>query len=369
MAAIGLMVLLAAGYPLLATDAEHPLAIFLLPLLAAAAVLSWRRTAIIGVLCFVVAAVEGWFLSDLALGAYVARLVIIGTGCLLGTLIAAQRTRREDQLEQAQVRAALSDAFQSSLVPRPVPPSFVQVSSRFTPGDERLQLGGDFFDALELRDGSLGYIMGDVCGHGPRAAALGAAIRAGWKTIANREPSDPVVWIGALEDAFFRYGRHDEYVTINTGRIGVGEASLRYVSAGHPWPIVLDASGAQFDRPRVGPPLGITVRPVWEISKIELTPGMTLLLYTDGLIENDVVGRSALEGEAALLRYLRDTDGLDLDALLQHFGPSGYNDDVAVLAVSLPPRPDAPEVQHARSAAPGATDPKVSAMGGRTRRT
>jgi hypothetical protein len=255
-------------------------------------------------------------------------------GIAIAVVIAAERTRRDAAIERSRGRALLSEAFQSSLVPVPKPPTFVLVRVRFEPGDDRLQLGGDFFDALELPDGSMGYVIGDVCGHGAQAAALGSAIRAGWKSVAVHAPADPVLWCQTLQAAFFGYGRHnDTFVTMNTGRIVAGDPSIRYVSAGHPWPVVIDGT-VRLETPNVGPPLGISAGTSWTISQATVPEDATMLLYTDGLIENRAHGSRHAPDERELLDYLRETSVLDLDDLLRHFGPNGFGDDVAVLAIT-----------------------------------
>ena len=156
------------------------------------------------------------------------------------------------------------DVFQDSLVPEPIPPVGVTVTTRYLPGDQRLQLGGDFFDAIRLPNGSLGYVIGDVCGQGPRAAAFGAAVRSGWKTLATTNPTNPQHWVEGLDESFFRLGRHaDTFVTLNTGYLTVeGEPDWRFVSAGHPWPLLIHPQ-LQTVTPIVGPPLGVGLQSAW----------------------------------------------------------------------------------------------------------
>jgi serine phosphatase RsbU (regulator of sigma subunit) len=206
------------------------------------------------------------------------------------------------------------------------------------PSDERLLFGGDFFDAIALPTGALGYIIGDVCGHGPRAAGFGAAVRSGWKSLATVCPTDPLLWIHGLGDTFFRLGRHDDtYVTINTGLIDLDLMEWRFVSAGHPWPITVTEVGVTMVKPRVGPPLGVGLRSGWEESREALPVAATVLLYTDGLTDNAAPGtRGSRDGEHSLLDYLDQTRmNLDIDSLVGAFGGDGFYDDVAVMALSI----------------------------------
>ena len=160
-------------------------------------------------------------------------------------------------------------------------------------------------------------------------------MRSGWKTLATELPNDPVRWVYGLEAAFFRLGRHaDTFVTLSTGILEVDGSRLCYVSAGHPWPIVVTDSPTLL-KPHVGPPLGVGAACPWRQSEAILPHDATLLLYTDGLIENRVPGQPRNnDGERRLLSYLEQLGGrLDVDDLLQKFGPEGFDDDVAVLTL------------------------------------
>ena len=196
-------------------------------------------------------------------------------------------------------------------------------------------LGGDFLDALNLPDGSLGFIVGDVCGHGPDAAALGAALRAGWKTIATHAFDSPPIWVHVLDEAFFGHGRHDTYATVCTGRVAV-DGRVQFVSCGHPWPIVLGREPSVI-HPHVTRPLGLrNFEFEVAVTEFELPADTAVLLYTDGLVENRL--RPATASEQHLLSYLKRNPSLDLDALLEEFGSGGFSDDVAVMTISLEPR-------------------------------
>jgi Stage II sporulation protein E (SpoIIE) len=324
----------AVVYPMMASGTRSALAIFAVPILFVSALGTLRQTIVVGVVATTVATVEGLVDDELDASALAARLAIIVPSFGIGVLIAVERARHARDLEEAAERSVLIDAFRSSLAPVPVPPRGVRVAVRFRFGDERLRLGGDFLDAIELSDGALGYIIGDVCGHGVRSAALGSAIRTGWKTIATHAPTDPVLWANALEQAFFRLGRREGYVTVNTGRLDVETRSVDYVSAGHPWPIVITDEHAEMVAPDVSPPLGTVRGAEFRANTLELAAGATLLLYTDGLYEHPHTPARDIDGESRLLEYLSATaTRLDLDAMLDHFGRHGFDDDVALMTI------------------------------------
>jgi serine phosphatase RsbU (regulator of sigma subunit) len=319
-------------YPVIANRAEHPLAIFVLPILVVAALGTPGQAGVVGGLAVMVALVEGAATSHLGTAPFAARIVVVAATAIAGVAVARVRSDRERSLREADHTGELMDTFQRALVPHPSPPPGIIVQTRYVPGEERLMLGGDFFDALDLPDGSLGFIVGDVCGHGPDAAALGAALRAGWKTIATHAVQSPPTWVRVMDLAFFSHARHDTYATVCTGRVG-GDGLVQFVSCGHPWPILLGPEPTVI-QPRVARPLGIrNVELDVAVTAFMLPADTAVLLYTDGLIENRLQPDTAAEEH--LITYLRGNPSLDLDALLAEFGSDGFSDDVAVMTLSL----------------------------------
>ena len=307
----------------------------MLPILVVCALGSWVDTLLVGALALAIAVVEGALEDDFDATGLTTRISIMALCWLVAVVLAFERGRRQQIVDDSLSRESLLDLFQDSLVPVPIPPSGAIVTARYLPGDERLQLGGDFFDAIRLPNGSLGYIIGDVCGQGPRAAAFGASVRSGWKTLATMTPDDPLRWVHGLDEAFFRLGRHsDTFVTLNTGFIDLDHGRRWcFVSAGHPWPLLLH-DGVEIVEPNVGPPLGIGMVSAWKPTDLVFPVGAVAMLYTDGLIENDWDGGHKADGEQRLLEHLRQS-GLDIDDLLRTFGPEGFEDDVAVLTIAL----------------------------------
>lgn len=330
------VVILLLAYAVLAESTQRPLTIFLIPILITAALGSWRDTVAVGAVATAAAVVAGSLHDNWNWAGLSARLVIMAVGWAVAVAVAFERHRRQQVIERSRKRSLLLDVFQDSLVPAPIPPAGVTVSTRYIPGDDRLLLGGDFFDAIRLPNGSLGYIIGDVCGQGARAAALGAAVRSGWKTLATTAPDEPLRWVTGLDDTFFRLGRHtDAFVTLNTGVVELGDTRLwRFVSAGHPWPVVI-GDRVHVVEPVVGPPLGAGQHEAWAETSLDVVGDTTILMYTDGLIENAAPGeRRRNDGEGRLVDYL-ERHPFDLEHLLARFGPEGFDDDVAVVAIAF----------------------------------
>jgi CheY-like chemotaxis protein len=201
-----------------------------------------------------------------------------------------------------------------------------------------LYRSGDFFDAVLAEDGTVHAIIGDVCGHGPDEAALGALLRVSWRALVLAGLDEPHV-LPKLQQVLVSE-RHDPslFTTVCTVAIRDGAALVRL--AGHPPPMVLRPAPHAL-APTIGLPLGIRPAAAWPALCVDLGADWSLLLYTDGLVE----GRGPVRGEMlwpeGLLALLAQERGTDLAALparlVEHavrFNGGPLTDDVAILVLS-----------------------------------
>jgi serine phosphatase RsbU (regulator of sigma subunit) len=263
---------------------------------------------------------------------------------------AVERRRAETsqlRLREEQLVAAESTRLERGLLPSPLlDGSPVQARSFYRSGRARSVLGGDFYDAVRGPDGTVHAIIGDVCGHGPDEAALGALLRVSWRALVLAGVDEPQV-LHKLQQVLVSE-RHDPilFTTVCTVAIpAVGDVLVRL--AGHPAPVSLRPAPVQV-QPPVGQPLGIAADTVWEPVPLRMDPGWELLLYTDGLIEGKgPVPDEPLwpEGLLRLLAAERDTAADDLPGRLvervQALNGGPLSDDVAILLLSGP-SPDGP---------------------------
>jgi serine phosphatase RsbU (regulator of sigma subunit) len=230
--------------------------------------------------------------------------------------------------------------LQRSLLPRSLPTlPTVSLCSRYLPGADGTEVGGDFYDAVLLPDGRLGLTVGDVMGRGVRAAAVMGQLRAALRGYAlEGHPPDGVLrrvdsLVQALEDG--------ELVTAVYGVLDPATGVLQLASAGHPGPVHLHADGrvstVELDP---GPPLGVG-HLFAEVVTLQLAPGDIALFFTDGLVEDR--STPVYEGIDTLVGALRDmpdrwrgtADGACAAALhAMNRGPD-HDDDIALLAVAL----------------------------------
>jgi PAS domain S-box-containing protein len=230
--------------------------------------------------------------------------------------------------------------LQRSLLPRRLPDvPGLRLASRYLPGADGTEVGGDFYDAVALRDGRVGLTVGDVMGRGVRAAAVMGQLRASLRGYAleNHPPQGVLARVDALVQAL----EDGELVTALYGVLELASGKLTIASAGHPPPVVVRTGGevaaVELDP---GPPLGVASRS-FGAADVRLEPGDTLLLFTDGLVEDRSLpvyeGIEKLRAGLAADARARSAcpDAVCAAALeVMGRGPS-HDDDIALLAVTL----------------------------------
>ena len=246
--ALGFLAATAIAYPFASDQAALPLAVFSVPPLICATLSTAKRTAIVAVASVVVATALGIWNDDISTSSLLMRMGVVVVISVLAVLIVALRARSQQAVSVVSETVELHTAFQRGLAPRVAPPPEVAVTTRYIAGEERMHLGGDFFDAICLPTGDLAFVVGDVAGHGPREAAIGAALRAGWKSAAYSAPGYPLDWIHLVAQAFLDDRRFEEFVTMCTGRVDVATGRTELISAGHVWPVVIKERAVGRDR-------------------------------------------------------------------------------------------------------------------------
>jgi serine phosphatase RsbU (regulator of sigma subunit) len=256
---------------------------------------------------------------------------------------AARLTR---DLWAAERRRADNTRMERALVPSPLLRSDdVSVAVRYRAGREDAELGGDFYDTVESADRTVSVLIGDVAGHGPDAAALGARLRSAWRalTLAGLPQSQVLTHLDE-----FLGTEVDEltFATVAVLEVAPDRAAGRLLLAGHPPPVAVGPSPEVIGDGAFGPLLGVMPEPAWTPVDVELGPGSGLLLYTDGLVEGSVAPgapeRFGIERMTALTGELarRGLAGHELlDALLaqvQRCNGGPLTDDVALCLVSIP---------------------------------
>lgn len=262
---------------------------------------------------------------------------------------AVERKRADEsvrRLYESEVRAAENARLERGLLPQPLVRSQdVETVSRYRPGSQQSLLGGDFYDVVEVDDGAVFALIGDVAGHGPDEAALGVCLRIAWRTLVL-SGADPDAILPSMDAVLVsERGSEEVFATVSMVRVDPARRTARFWLAGHPLPVVVGPEGViPVPHEAAGLALGILDDAHWPSIDISVGPQSRLLLYTDGLIEGyDGQGGHRRLGEDGMHRLLdrlvRDVPDLHrlVDALLrevQHRNGGELTDDVAVLLLS-----------------------------------
>ena len=240
-------------------------------------------------------------------------------------------------------RAELHRRLETALLPTlPTLPDGYRAATIYRPGDERLGLGGDFYDLQTVDGGGLALLIGDVSGHGPRSAALGAALRTSWRSLIQAGVDGPLLVEALTRIAQSEKAGDELFSTLWLGWLDAPGTTLRMGSLGHPPPLLLADEVRFLESPPL-PALDIGAPIEWSPSQVHLPTTWTLLLYTDGLIEGRAAaGATERFGYERLRQWFaaqgsRLVDGACLRRLLSaledaHGGP--LPDDVAVVALT-----------------------------------
>jgi len=212
----------------------------------------------------------------------------------------------EQELLEARLRARENARLERGLLPTAlIRDTRLTLTSDYRPGRERAVLGGDFFDAVELDDGTVHVMIGDVCGHGADEAALGACLRAAWRALALALHAPEEV-LATLHE-MLPHERHADHVfaTLCSVAIPPDRRAATVRLAGHPAPILIADDGVcVLDVPSAAPPLGIYEQTSWPGKEAQLGGSWSLLLYTDGLIEGRIGQGDERLGEERLVEMV-----------------------------------------------------------------
>ncbi|MBQ1090505.1 PP2C family protein-serine/threonine phosphatase [Streptomyces sp. B93] len=266
---------------------------------------------------------------------------------LLRARKAAEQSHKDAETHRARLQDALA-VLQQSLLPATLPPlPGMEAAAHYrTASPDRL--GGDFYDLFPIGAGRFAFFLGDVCGKGPRAAAVTSLTRYTLRAAALHSP-DPVSALTTLNQVLHHHYTGDDprYCTVIFGILepdpATGQATVRLASGGHPPSVVLHADGTAAFLPTPGGLLvGALPDARFTAASAVLGRGDTLVLYSDGLTEARTgVGRT-FYGDEALLEFATGHAGESprdvvqaLAGLLDSFG-SGLDDDAALLALGVP---------------------------------
>lgn len=264
-----------------------------------------------------------------------------------------QEIRQKNQLLAADLQWAAE--IQRAFLPQTYPvfppdcdphASALRFTHRYRPTQE---VGGDFLDVFAVGDHAAGVVIGDVMGHGLRAALITAILRGLREELMPLTP-DPGRFLTELNrglTSILKQTRQTLFVSTLYGVADIARGQLRLANAGHPSPLLIRRATQSVDwleaAARVaGPALALSADLTYATAIVPIYSGDVLLFYTDGLIEVPQANLR-LFGEERLLQTVRSAVDLTTDSLLdhlvaaaQHDAVSGtFTDDVSLLAVEV----------------------------------
>jgi PAS domain S-box-containing protein len=238
-------------------------------------------------------------------------------------------------------RNYIATTLQQSLMPDRLPDiPGVEVAARYRAAGEGNEVGGDFYDIYRTGEATWGIAIGDVRGKGPRAAVVTALARYTLRTAALSETLPSRV-LGTLNEAMTLQPADDRFCTVAYASLRpteLGSVRLTLGVGGHPLPLLLRADGSVETAGRPGTLIGFVPDPEVVDETVDLQPGDSLVLYTDGVSEARSEG--GLFGEERLEDLVRSCSGLDAAAIAERienevieFREDGTSDDLAVLVL------------------------------------
>jgi serine phosphatase RsbU (regulator of sigma subunit) len=229
--------------------------------------------------------------------------------------------------------------LQRSLLPTGLSaPSSVDVRHRYLPGSKLIEVGGDWYESIALPGARVALVVGDVAGHGVRAAVTMGRLRTAIHTLARLE-LPPAESLQQLDELMHTLGeREPHFATCAYAIFDAVSGNIEVAVAGHLPPLLVRPDGSnEYLDVAPAPPLGVGEGPI-ESRQFTVEDGSMFLLYTDGLVENrtrdidDGLGRlQKIFSESAPDRSLEDLCKAMLDGVYADY----QRDDIAVLLARL----------------------------------
>ena len=213
----------------------------------------------------------------------------------------------------------------------------------------KVDAGGDFFEVFQHADGRVSIVVADVCGNGLVAAQIAAEIRPALQAALRRGESPGGV-LAALNEGLMGAGARDRFVTAVALRVDATVGTAELACAGHLGPFVRgDDGAARVTTEATGVPLGLLSDESYRETTLDLSPGDTLVLVTDGITdplasEDDLLGAGELARRLAVASNARGGSPQDAASLCHALLDDAVatRGDATVLVLQLPARDVAP---------------------------
>ena len=253
--------------------------------------------------------------------------------------VAGQAALAIDNARLYQQQKDFAEMMQHSLLPTE-PPAVPRLHvGHVYESSARVDVGGDVYDFLPLEDGRLAVILGDVTGKGIQAAADMAMAKFSFRALARLHP-EPADFLSRVNEVIVDEIGAGKFITMLYVLLDPRARTVACASAGHPAARIVQPDGQVVPLAGRGLALGIEPDQEYEVETIQLEPGTTVVLYTDGVLEARRNGE--LYGEERLDSVLRQRAGLEPQKLAEailadcrSFAGADLGDDCALVCLRL----------------------------------
>ena len=251
--------------------------------------------------------------------------------------IAGQAALALENARLYQQQKEFADTMQRSLLPRGHPDVDGLEVGEVYESSARVEVGGDIYDFLQLADGRLAVVLGDVTGHGVEATADMAMAKFVFRSLA-REHAEPADFLACANDVVVDEIAPGKFITMTYVTVDGVSGAVACANAGHPAPRIVLPDGTVRGLDAHGLILGIDSGQAYDEVRDELPPGGSLVLYTDGVIEarhdGELYGTERLD---ALLAEHRELSPRELARRLaddaRAWAGGELSDDLAVVVI------------------------------------
>ncbi len=246
--------------------------------------------------------------------------------------VVLERVAAENQRVYTEQRS-IAQALQHALLPEELPTfSGLQASARYVPAASGMDVGGDWYDLVAAGLGRVFLVIGDVSGHGLRAAATMASLR--HATLAYAAQGYRPGTVLANLSRFVNEQEHDYFATVLCALIDVDGHQMTLASAGHLSPLLLDGDSSRFVEINVGVPIGVAPDSIYDEVTVPVPAKATLVAFTDGLVERrgEVLDVGLARLQAAAGKVQRTLEEL-VSTLASELDSEENHDDTAILGI------------------------------------
>jgi Stage II sporulation protein E (SpoIIE) len=230
----------------------------------------------------------------------------------------------------------IAATLQHALLP-PVPViAGVEIAARYSAGVADLEVGGDWYDVIDIEQDRFVFFVGDVSGRGLHAATTMASLR--YAARAYTAQGDDIRTVLVKLGPLLEVENDRQFATVLAGEIDLARHRVTVASAGHFMPLLLAGGTATYIVAPVAPPVGVTQLTDVPTSTFDVPRGATLIAFTDGLIERR--GDASIDTGLDRLRRAAVAHGGGLedlmDSLMSRLVSENASDDTVLLGMRWP---------------------------------